>query len=53
MKVEITRTDFQGLKETINKIGYENVLEIIPEHIYDGTLFIIIYKSEVASDVYS
>lgn len=48
MKVETTRTDFKGLAETINKIGYENVLEIIPEHIYDATLFIIIYKSEVA-----
>lgn len=44
MKVKTTITDAYGLKEKLNEIGWENVLQILPDHHYDGTLFIIIYK---------
>lgn len=39
-----TRTDYENLQSVLNDIGYEKVLQIIPEHIYDGALFVIIYK---------
>jgi hypothetical protein len=54
MKVFSTRTHFDsgrnelGLTETINKIGYENVLQILPCYCGDGECFYtIIYKEEI------
>jgi hypothetical protein len=44
MEIKVKRTDAQYLEKVINEIKYENILNIIPEHIYDGTLFVIIYK---------
>lgn len=46
MKVKVERTDFNGLEKVINRIQYRNILNIIPEHMYDGTLFVIIYREE-------
>ena len=48
MEVKTTITDAYGVKENLNKIGWEYILQILPDHHYDGTLFVIIYKgSEV------
>lgn len=46
MKVNVCRTSPEGLETVLNNIGYENVLQIIPEHSYDGCLMLIIYKGE-------
>lgn len=44
MKVKTFTTDSYHLEEVLNDIGWENVLQILPEHRYNGTLFVIIYK---------
>ena len=44
--VKVKRTDAEHLEQVINEIKYENILNIIPEHMYDGALFVIIYKGE-------
>ena len=44
--VKVKRTDAEQLEQVINEIKYENILNIIPEHMYDGALFVIIYKGE-------
>lgn len=36
----------QSFEDTINEIGWENVLQILPDHRYDGTLFVIIYNCD-------
>lgn len=46
-KVRVIMTDKNGLEENINKIGYENILQILPSHEYNGTIFVILY-SEVS-----
>ena len=45
MKVKTAVTDAYGLKETLNEIGWNQVLQILPDHHYNGTLFVIIYKA--------
>ena len=48
MTIKTVITDANGLEKVLNEIGWENVLQILPDHRYDGTLFVIIYKeSEV------
>lgn len=42
--VDVERVDWTGLARAINKIGYKNILQIIPEGSYGGTFFVIIYK---------
>lgn len=42
-KVRVVMTDKNGLEENINKIGYENILKILPSHEYNGTIFVILY----------
>lgn len=37
-------TDPKDLASAINKIGYENVLNIIPCNSYDGCIIVILYK---------
>lgn len=37
-------TDPKDLASAINKIGYENVLNIIPCNSYDGCIVVILYK---------
>lgn len=39
-------TDYGYLKYALNKIGWENVLQVIPHKRYDETLYTIIYKGE-------
>lgn len=53
MKIKVFRTDGQFLEEVLNAIGYENVLEIVPEHRFDGAIMNVIYKdsSEVSKQV--
>ena len=43
-EVGVERVDWTGLARAINKIGYKNVLQIIPEGSYGGTFFVIIYE---------
>ena len=44
MKVKTYLTDSEYLENFLNKIGWENVLQIVPEHRYVGSLFVVIYK---------
>lgn len=44
MKVKTYVIDSEFLEKVLNDIGWENVLQILPEHKYNGTLFVIIYK---------
>ena len=44
MKVLTYRTYYGSLEQFLNRVGIENVLYIIPEHNYDGTLFVVVYK---------
>ena len=37
-------TDPKELAFVVNKIGYENVLNIVPCHSYDGSIIVILYK---------
>ena len=46
MTVTTLKTDANGLESAINKIRYENILQILPEHSYDGTLYIIVYEDK-------
>lgn len=46
MKVKTIFTDKLNFETTLNLIGYENVLNIIPCTEYDTTLFMIICNSE-------
>ena len=43
-EVGVERVDWTKLESALNKIGYKNVLQIIPEGSYGGTFFVIIYK---------
>lgn len=43
-EVGVERVDWTKLASALNKIGYKNVLQIIPEGSYGGTFFVIIYK---------
>lgn len=43
MKVDIDVTDINGLKALINKIGYENILDILIEN----GLYTVIYKVSI------
>lgn len=43
MKIKVKKTDFAGLEETLNKIGYWAILKIIPSVEYDTTLYTVIY----------
>lgn len=43
-EVGVERVDWTGLASALNKIGYKNVLQIIPEGSYGGTFFVIIYE---------
>ena len=45
MKVKTYLTDKEHFEITLNEIGYENVLEIIPCVEYDTTLFMIISRN--------
>ena len=42
MKVKTYLTDKEHLEITLNEIGYEGVLKIIPFAEYDATLFMVI-----------
>ncbi len=44
MTIKTVITDANGLEKQLNEIGWENILQILPDHRYDGTLFVIIYK---------
>ncbi len=44
MKIKTFITDSAQLANVVNDIGWGNVLQILPEHRYNGTLFVIIYK---------
>ena len=44
MTIKTVITDANGLEKQVNEIGWENILQIHPDHSYDGTLFVIIYK---------
>lgn len=44
MTIKTVITDAHGLEEKLNEIGWQNILQILPDHRYDGTLFVIIYK---------
>lgn len=44
MKVKTYITDAFSLANEINRIGWENVLQILPKHDYNGTSYVIIYK---------
>lgn len=53
MKVSTIRTHYEkkqdelGLEETINNIGYENVLEIMPTYYGQGEVaYTIVYKEK-------
>lgn len=43
MKVDVDVTDINGLKALINKIGYENILDILIEN----GLYTVIYKVSI------
>ena len=43
-EVGVERVDWTKLASALNKIGYKNVLQIIPEGSYGGTFFVIIYE---------
>ena len=43
-EVGVERVDWTKLESALNKIGYKNVLQIIPEGSYGGTFFVIIYE---------
>lgn len=40
----------QSLETTLNKIGWENVLQIIPDQTGEHCMYTIIFKSEVAGN---
>lgn len=44
MTIKTVIVDVYSLDTALNNIGWENVLQILPEHRYDDTLFVIIYK---------
>ena len=46
MKVKTYLTDKEHLEITLNEIGYEEVLNIIPCVEYDTTLFMVICNAE-------
>lgn len=37
-------TDPKELSSAINKIGYENILSIVPCNCYDGCIVVVLYK---------
>lgn len=43
-KIKQQITDDRFVADCINQIGYENVLQIIPYHCYNGSMFLILYK---------
>ena len=45
-EIKTLMTDFDYLAYCLNKIGWENVLQVIPHKRYDETLYTIIYKGE-------
>lgn len=57
MKVNATRVHFdkctldKGLVETINEIGYENILQILPLANDCDIFYTIIYKENVVKDL--
>jgi len=42
MEVRVVESDTNGLERILNSIRYENVLNILSEHSYDGTLWVIV-----------
>lgn len=44
MAIKTITTDIFGLEAKLNELGWSKILQIIPYHRYDGTLFVIIYK---------
>lgn len=46
MKVKTSIIDADSVELELNTIGIENVLYIIPYHLYSETLFLIVYKGE-------
>lgn len=53
MKIKVFRTDGQFLEDVLDIIGYENVLDIVSEHRFDGAIMNVIYKDspEVSKQV--
>jgi hypothetical protein len=45
-EIKTYMTDYHFLAHALNKIGWENVLQVIPHKRYDETLYTIIYKGE-------
>ena len=43
-KIKVFRTNGQSLEEVLNTIGYENVLDIVSEHCFNGAIINVIYK---------
>ena len=51
MKIKVEKTDFAGLEETLNKIGYWDILKIIPSVEYETTLYTIVYGVQEEEDI--
>lgn len=45
MRIKTILTDKEHLEETLNEIGYEEVLEILPCTEHETTLFMIILRA--------
>lgn len=50
MKVKVGRVGGEVLEKTINEIGYENILQIIPDHEYETTLYVLIYEEKAIEE---
>ncbi len=46
MTIKVAQTDRIHLEAVLNEIGYDNVLNIIPSHEFDGTIICVIYKEQ-------
>ncbi len=45
-RIETLLVVYENLSNALNEIGWENVLQVIPHHSYDGCMYTIIYKGE-------
>lgn len=45
-EIKTDMTSFEYLADKLNEIGWEDVLQVLPHHQYDGTLYTIIYKGD-------
>lgn len=40
---KVIRVDFEHLESKINEIGWSRILQIIPDHEFDTTLYVIVF----------